>query len=505
MLKNSSCNIKAYVTSFSEEVTGSNTIVKLKWPDGRQKTLLIDCGLFQEFEWESYNNNLLPYAASNVDFAIITHGHTDHIGRIPYLTACQFEGAIYTSYETREIFTTMLQESLTQMKNDLKTSLYKWKKEKQEIQKANKKGKKNRGQCETKKFRKKSNMPLKPKILFTAEDIKKAYSQLKIMKTEEVFSPCEGLEITFFKNAHMLGAICAFCRVFDDDEELCFFVTGDLGIYNTLTEITTIIPKEIKSKVSFIISESTYGGQKQKRDLEQERERHAQIINETLKKQGTIVYMSNSLERPEIIAVDLKRMQNDPLTSEAMANVKIYLDTTLGITCYRKYVKMLGKDFLPKNWQIITKEDREEKLNMQEAKIFICTSPRFYQGSFVCYGKKIIQNPKATLLFVAYVPESIDTIIRLPKGSPIEYLGEHTIKNCNMERFNCYSSHASKDELKEFLKSFKNNKLLLFQHGSNEAKDNMVRELESKKQVTVAMQHGKTIVITNEGLCKIYN
>lgn len=504
MSKKLSCNIQAYVTSFSEEVTGNNTIIQIKWPSGRDMTMLVDCGLFQEDSWLGYNNSLLPYVASKVDFAIATHAHTDHIGRFPYLTRSEFKGPIYTSFETGEIFTTMIEETFTQMENELKDQILFWKKRVAMFKKENRAGKKDRSRC-TEQFTKKSKeeLPKKPTLLYTGEDIKKCYSQLRIMETETTFSSFDGFEVTFYKNAHILGAVCAFCRAFEDDQEICFLVTGDLGMKNPLSEIKTIIPKAVRDRVSFVISESTYGAEKTLRNVEDERKRHAEILNEYLSKKGTIVYMSNSLERPEILALDLKRIQNDPATSEVMKNVPIYFDTTLGITCLKKYMKILGKEFLPKNWHIVTKAERENVMKEHEARIIICTSPLLYRGSFKCYGKVILQNPNAAMIFVAYVKESVQNIINKPEGFAFYFDSELVTKKCFMERFYTYSSHASKKELTTFLKSFKNCKLYLLQHGSFEAKDSLKKEFPIPGQAVI-LEYGKTVVVDSKGLKKIY-
>lgn len=500
-----SCDIQGYVTSFSEEVTGSNTVIQVKWPSGRDVTMLVDCGLFQEAAWKDYNNCLLPYTASKIDFAIATHVHTDHIGRFPYLCKSNFKGPIYASFETGEIFTTMLDETLTQMNNDLKDEVSIWKEKVKKIKAKNKAGKKDRSKC-TEKFIKKCKeaLPVKPTLLYTIEDIKKCYSQLKITDMNTVFKPCDGFEVTFFQNAHILGAICAFCRAFDDDNELCFFVTGDLGMTNPLSKVETKIPKRIRDKVDFIISESTYGAEQISRNIEDERIKHAEILNEYLNKKGTIVYMSNSLERPEVLALDLKRMQKDPLTANAMKNVPIYFDTTLGIKCLKKYKKILRKDFLPKNWKIVTKVDREEVMKGHRARIIICTSPLLYRGSFKCYGKAILQNSNAAMLFVAYVGDAVTNIISKPEGFEFIYESDTVVKKCLMERFYTYSSHASKKDLKKFLLSFENCKFFLLQHGSSEAKDTLAAEL-SKKQRAEVLQYGKTVVVTSKGVKKVYD
>ena len=66
------------------EVTGSHNIVIVKFPNDETIKFIVDCGLFQEKEYDELNTTLLVNA-ENIDFCLITHNHVDHTGRIPFL------------------------------------------------------------------------------------------------------------------------------------------------------------------------------------------------------------------------------------------------------------------------------------------------------------------------------------------------------------------------------------------------------------------------------------
>ena len=61
--------LRWYVTSYSQEVTGSNKHVKVDWPDGRSVSFLVDCGLFQEKDHNHLNAEKFPYNPLNISFA----------------------------------------------------------------------------------------------------------------------------------------------------------------------------------------------------------------------------------------------------------------------------------------------------------------------------------------------------------------------------------------------------------------------------------------------------
>lgn len=513
-------SIKVYVTSYNEEVTGSNNTVRIIWPNGRRCNFVIDCGLFQENEWNDYNNNLLPYEADGIDFAVVTHAHTDHVGRLPYLTKCGFSGDIYTSKETASLLPMMLHETLERMDDEFRRNVAIWQKYRKERNKhEGKKDKhlrikeekklskkqKERKEKEKQKYSSKDISHDKPHMLYGEEDITDVITQLSVKPMNETFSPCEGVEITFIPNAHLLGAVLVYCHIFDENSEVNFLATGDLGMYNRVTKLSTEIPEEIKNKVNFVICEATYGADEDPRDPVAEREKHCNIITEYLgKKKGTIMYLSNSLERPQVIAQDLKELQQDKRVEDILKDVPIYLDTTFGGICHRAYAKIIGTDYLPHNFKVIDKEQRDTVKHSKGPKIIICTSPQFYQGSFLNYGKEALENHNLAVIFAAYAPENVTSKMNLERGSKMHFAGEEVTLNCKLDQFKCYSAHIKKDQLEQFLDQFSNVKVVLFNHGVVEAKKNYEIHFKTEDRDTLAMLYGKTIVLTKDGIYKIY-
>ena len=127
--------LKVYVTSYSEEVTGSNNHLKVEWPDGRTVSFLVDCGLFQEKDHNHINAEKLPYKADNISFVIATHVHTDHVGRLPYLALNGFKGSVYCSFETSQLLSTVLVESAERLEDEFRLDLKKYKDKKDKVRK----------------------------------------------------------------------------------------------------------------------------------------------------------------------------------------------------------------------------------------------------------------------------------------------------------------------------------------------------------------------------------
>ena len=497
--------LKIFVTSFSEEVTGSNNHVKVEWPNGAETAFVVDCGLFQEREHNYRNAEKLPFNPANISFAIATHVHTDHVGRFPYLVKNGFNGVLYTSHETSVLLPVVLEESYERLEDEYRLEFKRYKKIKLN-NKENKSNGKGHGRKDKPRHEKlkKAPGPVMPHMLYERKDVEKVLSRTQEVALYETISPYPGIEITFYPNAHIAGAVLTVCRIFNEDEEIHLLFTGDLGLTNPVTNVVTEIPKEVANKIDYIVCESTYGSSEPHRNDEKQRERHMEIIKEVHRKKGTIMYMSNSLERPQRVGVDLRNMQRESKISNEMKDFSIFLDSTFGIKCLSRYLKLYGDSYLPANFSIVDKTSRGQIFSTRGPRMIICTSPRFYQGSFLNYGAKMLEDPNVTLIFVAYVPEDVQNIIALPCGTEINYMGERIKLRCKRYQFGYYSSHVPTEQMDSFLAQFWNIKALLFNHGTNDSKVNYAKRYNALCKQTHALLYGRTVMITTNGIEKYF-
>src|SRR5215813_4579591 len=98
------------------DVTGSAYHVMTK-----HANVLVDCGLFQGGKKEKAKNRReAKLEGGKLDAVVLTHGHLDHVGRLPLLTKKGYEGPIYATQPTFDIATLFLKDSLMLQKADLK-------------------------------------------------------------------------------------------------------------------------------------------------------------------------------------------------------------------------------------------------------------------------------------------------------------------------------------------------------------------------------------------------
>lgn len=84
MGKNAKANMYVDIIAMHEEVTGSCNLCTIRFSNREKVKFLVDCGLFQEEKYQKENFSF-PFNAKDIDFALVTHNHIDHIGRIPKL------------------------------------------------------------------------------------------------------------------------------------------------------------------------------------------------------------------------------------------------------------------------------------------------------------------------------------------------------------------------------------------------------------------------------------
>ena len=82
-----------------------------EWLYADDASIMIDCGLFQG---EEASNQTLNFSSdiSRVKALVLTHGHIDHVGRIPWLIAAGFRGPIFCSIPTARLLPVIMEDAL---------------------------------------------------------------------------------------------------------------------------------------------------------------------------------------------------------------------------------------------------------------------------------------------------------------------------------------------------------------------------------------------------------
>ena len=167
-----------------------------------QASVLIDCGFFQSRdEGRSKNRLTNQLEGGRLDAVILTHGHLDHIGRLPLLTRNGYNGPIYATQATFEIATLILKDSVRLQQQDLIR--------------------------ENRKREKNDLPPLEP--LFEEADVRRLKPLVSPVKYNERFSVAPGIEARLVDAGHVIGSASIELTVSENGHKKIIVFSGDLG------------------------------------------------------------------------------------------------------------------------------------------------------------------------------------------------------------------------------------------------------------------------------------
>jgi metallo-beta-lactamase family protein len=167
------------------------------------KRVIVDCGQFQGNN-HSYARSMEPFLFDprSIDAVVLTHGHLDHIGRLPLLVKSGFNGPIYATGETREIGRLILMDAAHVMYEE-----YGWRK-----RKAARRG---------------EEVPPPP---FAVEDALLAVDQFAPpVAYDSPTSLGDGLSLTLRNAGHVLGSAFAELEERRNGSGKSIIFSGDLG------------------------------------------------------------------------------------------------------------------------------------------------------------------------------------------------------------------------------------------------------------------------------------
>lgn len=428
------------VMAVHPEVTGSCHLISARFPDGRKIRFLVDCGLFQEKEYETYNESF-PFKAEHIEFCIVTHNHADHIGRLPLLMKKGFFGEILATEATSK----MLPLALYDCHHILQETA------------------------------KRKNQ----KALYREEDVARALASVRPCRFQEEVQMNENVKITFFMNGHLLGAALVLVTLsYPDCDSIHLLFTGDYNDHNLFFQVAEL-PQWVRRLPVTIIQESTYGNMTSEKVQPCFREHILECLSQ---EGGTVIAPVFALGRAQEILYTLKQMQ---LKNDLLKEIPIYLDGKLAI----RYTALfhhdgLGidpekKEFLPENLSYVDKNTRMSILHDTKKKIVLTTSGMGSFGAAPLWIQEYLKRKNAMIHFTGYTVEgSLGNRLQMtPQGETVEVGGMVVQKLARVLYTNEFSAHAKVDTMMQFLKQFDNLKLVLLNHGQHEVTDFFAKKI----------------------------
>lgn len=278
------------------DVTGSAYHVLTK-----DASILVDCGFFQGRKAESAKNRRTAQIEDGkLDAVVLTHGHLDHIGRLPLLTRNGYKGPIFGTRPTINLATLVLKDSLNIQKQDLKR--------------------------ENQKRARAKLPPLEP--LFEEADVRKLKPLTAQVKYNQRFPVAPGIEARLVDAGHVIGSSSVELTVSENGHKKVVVFSGDLGprgapLLNDPVPFT---------EADAVIMESTYGDRTH-RSLHDTAIEGREIIARAIQNKAKILVPVFAIGRTQLLLYLLA----GAFKKKTLPPFPIYIDSPMAIEATRIY------------------------------------------------------------------------------------------------------------------------------------------------------------------------
>lgn len=411
----------------TKTVTGSCHILTIK-----DKTVLLDCGLYQGNKLLEKENEVFAFNSSEIDYVILSHAHIDHSGRIPLLYKQGFKGKVICTDATKDLCSVMLPDS-----GHIHESETEWKNRKRIRQGLD-----------------------KLEVLYTLEDATKCLSLFQGHCYDEVIEVFDGLKVIFRDAGHLLGSASVELIIKEEDKEERLVYSGDIGNKNKpLIKDPTYI-----KYADYVIMETTYGDRFHA-EAKNEMKQLVSIIKDTFARGGNVIIPSFAVGRAQELIYAL----NNYFESNELKDCKVYVDSPLATEAtrifkkYEKYYDEESKSYLAKgdnplefDGLMFTKSQEESAaLNkVQSGAIVISASGMCEAGRIKHHLKHNLWRKECSIIFVGYQAQGTLGRTIVDGAKKVKIFGEEIAVNAKIFSFNGLSGHADRNGLYEWITSF---------------------------------------------------
>lgn len=391
------------------------------------QNILIDCGLFQgRQEIEDLNYGPFPFEMDRLTALLVTHGHLDHIGRLPKLVSEGYHGPIYATATTQKIAEIVLLDAAKIQLEDYERTL----------RKAQRNGRE-----------KKVTPPL-----FTDKDVAQTMS---LFKTVDFEQPLQIGDVTvkYSPAGHILGS--GFISVQSSEGQVIF--SGDLG--NTESGVQEDF--QLPTACDAVLVETTYGNRTH-RPLAETLEEFRMVIKASLKTGGKVLIPSFALERAQNILFHLRNMQK----RGDIPKIPIYLDSPMATKMTQLYMGSKNEflpevaaelasgvdPFEPETLIYAATADESKKINdIDSQAIIIAGSGMMTGGRILHHLKHNLWRKETSLVVVGYQSEGTLGRLLIDGKKRVKIHGEEISVKAKIHTIGGFSAHADQDDLLKWL------------------------------------------------------
>ena len=403
------------------DVTGSAYHVVTK-----DASILVDCGFFQGRRDESAKNRRTrQIEGGKLDAVVLTHGHLDHVGRLPLLTRNGYQGPVYATKPTLDLATLILKDSHSIQKQDLKR--------------------------ENQKRARKKQPPLEP--LFEEADVRKLKPLVAPVKYNQRFEVARGIEARLVDAGHVIGSASVELTVSENGHKKVVVFSGDLGPRGA----PLLNDPEPFTDADAVIMESTYGDRTH-RSLHDTAIEGREIIAKAIQNRAKILVPIFAIGRTQLLLYLL----GGAFKKKTLPPFPIYLDSPMAIeatSIYRRNNELFDEEALSMvqsgdlrrnltTLRTCVKPGESRALNRVQGPCLIMA------GSGMCTGGRIMHHlrhnlpiPETAVLIVGF--QSPGTLGRklVDGAESLMMLGEEIPVRASIHTMGGFSAHADQNGL----------------------------------------------------------
>ena len=368
--------------------------------------------------------NMLGFPLEELDAVIITHGHMDHMGFVPYLYAYGYDGPVYCTSPTRDLMGLLQKDYLNLAKKAL---------------------------------------GITPP--YTKKDIQTELKKIIPVEYGEVVDITPEIKMTLYNAGHIIGSAMVHLHIGEGLHNLVH--TGDMKFgYTKLFE-----PANVNfPRVETLFIESTYGGRNDvtpnRRQME---ERLLNIIKETAAKGGKVLIPVFAVGRSQeimLVLEDYYRRENSGFDLPVYIDGMV-LEASAIHTAYPEYLRdNVERRILSNNSPFespmlkVAKGTERKDIVDGEPCVILAPSGMLTGGPSVEYLNMMAEDERNTLIFVGY-QSPLSMGHKIQKGmKEIPLTGEDgktKIMKVNMrvETVEGFSGHSDRYQLMAFIKNLR--------------------------------------------------
>jgi metallo-beta-lactamase family protein len=396
-------------------VTGSNYY--LETDDG---SLVIDCGVFQGADEngpgpDALNRAAFPYDPKKLTGVVLTHGHLDHVGRLPLLGKAGFAGQVVGHSATLEVAKLIMEDTA------------------------------------------RMGVMSGQKPLYGASDVDHVMAKQRAVKYGQT-TQIGPFTIMLFDAGHILGSSSVRVSWQEKGVEKAVLFSGDLGSHGApILRDPNVEWNPEAHAVDFVVTESTYGDRTHPQ-REVARQKFREAILRAVADDGKVLIPAFAVGRTQEVLYDL----NILVESGKLPGIPVIVDGPLGLDCtalYSKYKDCYDEEAL----ELLKKGDaplefldlyaaRQGKASDQihsikGAAIIIAGSGMCSGGRILGHLKEYLPDSRTDVIFVGY--QAMGTLGRqLQDGAPQVTIEGVTVQNrAVVTTISGFSAHADRDNL----------------------------------------------------------